>query len=244
MSAALAARHTEVAQAVQEASSKNVDETIWAERGQKRWLWVAVTRVASLFVIHTTRGAAGFAALLGETVHDIISSDRWVVYEQVPDGRRQFCWAHLKRGFQAMVDRGGAGQAIGEQLLELAGMMFDWWYMVRDGTRQRRCFVSLVEEVSRPDVRCALERGLVCDCAKTAATCRELLAVESALWTFATQAGVETTSNAAERALRPAVLWRKRSFGCHSDGGCRYIERLLTAVATLECQGQDVLDYL
>jgi transposase len=44
--------------------------------------------------------------------------------------------------------------------------------------------------------------------------------------------------------LRPAVLWRKRSFGCHSEEGCRYVERLLTVVQTLRLQGCDVLDYL
>jgi transposase len=71
-----------------------------------------------------------------------------------------------------------------------------------------------------------------------------LLAWEPALWTFAYHEGVEPTNNRAERALRPAVLWRKRSFGCHSDEGCRYVERLLTVVQTLRLQGRDVLDYL
>ena len=74
--------------------------------------------------------------------------------------------------------------------------------------------------------------------------CREILAVEPALWTFARVAGVEPTNNAAERALRPAVLWRKRSFGCTSAEGCRFVERILTAVQTLRLQLRDVLTYL
>ena len=60
--------------------------------------------------------------------------------------------------------------------------------------------------------------------------CAEILKVEAALWTFARVEGLEPTNNAAERALRPAVLWCKRSFGCHSAGGCRFVERLLSAV--------------
>ena len=64
------------------------------------------------------------------------------------------------------------------------------------------------------------------------------------MWTFAYHEGVEPTNNTAERALRPAVLWRKRSFGCHSEDGCRFVERLLTVVQTLRLQGRDVLDYL
>jgi hypothetical protein len=55
---------------------------------------------------------------------------------------------------------------------------------------------------------------------------------------------VEPTNNAAERALRPAVLWRRRSFGCHSEGGCRFVERMLTVVQTLRLQKRRVIDYL
>ena len=82
--------------------------------------------------------------------------------------------------------------------------------------------------------------------AKAAAPCRNLLAVEPALWTFAGRArgDVEPTNNNAERVLRPAVLWRKNSFGCQSDGGCRFAERMLTAVQTLHPRGKNVLDYL
>ena len=74
--------------------------------------------------------------------------------------------------------------------------------------------------------------------------CRNLLAVEPALWTFARRAGVEPTNNHAERVLRPGVMWRKTSFGSHSDGGCRYAERILTAVQTLRLQGRRVVDCL
>ena len=49
---------------------------------------------------------------------------------------------------------------------------------------------------------------------------------------------------AAERALRPAVLWRKGSFGTQSDGGARFVERLLTVTATCKQQGRSALDYL
>ena len=62
--------------------------------------------------------------------------------------------------------------------------------------------------------------------------CRNLLAIEPARWTFARRAGVEPTNNHAERMLRPGVMWRKTSFGSHSEGGCRYAERMLMAVQT------------
>src|SRR5204863_4256559 len=89
-----------------------------------------------------------------------------------------------------------------------------------------------------------LTEGAACGCAKTAALCQNLLKWERALWTFARVEGVEPTNNAAERALRKAVLWRKRSFGCRSEGGCRFVERMLTTVKTLQQHKRPVLEYL
>ena len=96
----------------------------------------------------------------------------------------------------------------------------------------------------RPWLRDLLQRGTGCRCAKTATFCANLLELEPALWTFVRADGVEPTNNAAERALRPAVLWRRRSFGCHSAAGCRFVERMLTAVQTLRLQQRGVIDYL
>jgi transposase len=55
---------------------------------------------------------------------------------------------------------------------------------------------------------------------------------------------VEPTNNAVGRGLRPAVIKRKRSFGCHSEGGCHCTERLLSVTATLRLRKRPVLDYL
>jgi transposase len=96
----------------------------------------------------------------------------------------------------------------------------------------------------RVEVRAILARGAGCGCATTAGVCRELLAVEPALYTFAAVEGVEPTNNAAERALRHAVCWRKMSFGTDSAGGSRFVERVLTVVATCRQQGRDVLEFL
>jgi transposase len=65
-----------------------------------------------------------------------------------------------------------------------------------------------------------------------------------AVWRFVVTDGVEPTNNHAERLLRRGVLWRKNAFGCHSEGGCRFVERILTAVQTLRLQGRPVLPYL
>src|SRR6266511_5405907 len=243
VSAALAPAHAEAVHAVRTAPAKHADETSWKRAGQLCWLWTAVTARVAWFVIHARRGAEGLTALLGATVTGVVTSDRGAVYDRLDVYRRQLCWAHLLRDFQAMVDRGGPAAAVGESLLSWAEILFIWWYAVRDGTLLRSSLRTKINGI-RPYFRAELEAGLVCGCAKTAAVCRNLLAWEPALWTFTRVEGVEPTNNAAERALRPAVLWRRRSFGCHSESGCRFVERLLTVGQTLRLQKRRILAYL
>jgi hypothetical protein len=92
--------------------------------------------------------------------------------------------------------------------------------------------------------RAVLTRGSACGCAKTAGTCRELLRGEVSRFLFAVVDGVEPTNNAAERALRHGVLWRKMSHGPKSAVGSKYLERIWSVVETCRQQGRGVWDYL
>ena len=74
--------------------------------------------------------------------------------------------------------------------------------------------------------------------------CENLIQLELALWTFATVDGVEPTNNFMERLVRLAVLWRRRSFGCNSQAGCRFVERVLTVVQTCRLNQTNTLEYL
>src|SRR5215510_6388433 len=89
-----------------------------------------------------------------------------------------------------------------------------------------------------------IQRGVACDQAKTRRTCENLLKHEDSLWTFVREEGVEPTNNNAERPLRRAVMWRRKSFGTQSESGSRFVERILTVVTSLRQQGRDVLNYL
>lgn len=93
-------------------------------------------------------------------------------------------------------------------------------------------------------MRHVLEEAVGGPDAKAAAVCGELLKLWPARWTFAGVEGVEPTNNVAERALRPAVLWRKGSFGTHSPAGSRFAERMLTVAATRRQQERPLLDVL
>ena len=121
--------------------------------------------------------------------------------------------------------------------------LFESWHKVRDGTIQRPTFLQTVAWL-RPMVRSTLQSGAACACPKTATTCAELLRLWDCLWTFTRVDGVEPTNNAAERALRHAVIGRRTSGGTDSEAGSRFVERMLSVVATCRQQGHGVSDYL
>ena len=221
----------------------NVDETPWRQQQRRARLWVVVTQWVSVFCIRASRGAKVLWELLGEEYSGVLTSDRAKAYNGQPLHRRQICWAHLRRDFQAMIDRGGAGAAVGEMLLEYADVGFGWWHWVRDGTWAHSTFQRYMRWL-RGVFRQELEAGTRCGCPKTAATCRELLKMEAALWTFVRVPGLDPTNNAAERALRHPVQWRKTSYGTDSEAGSHFVENILTVVATCRQQERNVLEYL
>jgi transposase len=221
----------------------NVDETGWREGKARGWLWVAVTTSVTVFLVRLSRARAVLAELIGGEP-GVLTTDRYPAYGHLPAAGRQVCWAHLRRDFQAMIDRKNAGSAAGEDLLAHADILLGAWKRVRDGTLTRGGFRRHYLGWVRAEVRSLLDGGAACGCAATAGVCRELLAVEPSLYTFAAVEGVEPTNNAAERALRHAVCWRKTSYGTDSESGSRFVERVLTAVATCRQQGRDVLAFL
>jgi transposase len=182
-------------------------------------------------------------AVLGTQDGPIAVTDRYSAYDWIAGTNRQVCWSHLRRDFQAMIDRGGASEPIGKEPLRLSNRLFRWWHRLEaeevDRGRFRRAMARL-----RREVKTTLEDGVRCACARTRGTCAEILRVEESLWTFARVAGVPPTNNAAERAERHAVIWRRISGGTDSKSGSRFVERMLTVVATCRQQGRNVLDYL
>jgi transposase len=221
----------------------HLDETSWREAGKRAWLWVAVTSWVTVFVVRVSRGGRVARELLGETFRGIRVTDRYSGYNWYPVRWRQLCWSHLLRDFEAIRGRGGSSEAIGEALLEQVHQMFSWWHRVRDGTLKRSTFRSYMTPLRR-EVERLLEAGSQCGVAKTEGTCREILKRRQALWTFVQVEGVEPTNNSAERAVRPGVQWRKGSFGTQSQDGSRFVESMMTVVATLKQQKRTVLDYL
>jgi transposase len=218
----------------------NMDETGWKQAGKTCWLWVAVTAAFTVFHLAFGRGRSVVEGLLGAAYALVLTTDRWSAYHRV--ARRQLCWAHLRRDFQALIDRGGADAAVGERLLALSDERFVWWHALHDGYADREWFDRRLAGVKRRG-RAALVGGARGE-GKAAVLCGELLRLWPALWRFVEAEGVEPTNNAAERALRPAVLWRKCSQGTRTAAGSGYVATVLSVVATCRQQGRRVWDYL
>ena len=220
-----------------------LDETSWREANQRAWLWVAATQWVVVFLIRCSRGSKVAKELLGEEVTPIVHSDRYSSYNWIPNHLRQLCWAHLKRDFQAFAERDGPSAQLGEQLLEQLKLIFALWHSFQNDQITRTEF-QVKSKPHRDKVGQLLRLGTECTHGKTAGTCRDILKREDALWAFIDHEGVVPTNNFAEQQIRPGVLWRKSSFGTQSEHGSRFVERLMTVVASLKLQKRNVLDYL
>lgn len=233
----------ETAEATAAATGAEAPDATPTAPPKKAWLWVVVCQVAILFLIRRSRGSQVVKELLGAAFGGLLSSDRWSAYNWMETLRRQLCWAHLLRDFVAMSERGGAAGRLGEALLDQTALMFDLWCRVRDGTLShpdfQRAMAPIQAEIGR-----LLRAGATPAGSRTAATCQWLVDHEAALWTFVRVAGIPPTNNRAEQAIRAAVIWRKLCFGTQTSAGSRYVERVLTVVATCKLQRRSVLEYL
>ena len=131
-----------------------------------------------------------------------------------------------------MIEREGCSRELGEALRVQARQMFHWWHRVCDGRLAPANFAHYMRPIRR-EVERWLEAGQICEVPKTEGTCREMLKLRQALWTFVRHPEVEPTNNASERAIRPGVLCRKSSFGTQRTPLCgKHDDRRGNAQAT------------
>jgi transposase len=238
-SAALEAAYRAVQAEVRASWWAGVDETPWKLCGRKMWLWVGVADRATAFHIGRSRGKEELKEFLGDFA-GIVSSDRWCSYQAC--AKRQLCWAHLIRNFRKLALRGGKAAEFAAEGEKICDRVFERWRSHREGTLSRD---ELKREMAgiQTSFRRLVERGAKSINNRIARMCRNLQKLGEFLWTFLDEP-VEPTNNAAERALRKAVLWRKNCFGNQSETGLRYAERILSVSATCQQQGIHPLDFV
>jgi hypothetical protein len=263
-SAAVADVVAELKAAIAAAPAAGLDETGWRDqqkgftRGKRSWLFVATTPTSTVFGISPGRGVAGSLDVLGEGFTGVVTCDRWRPPQTRFGRSRQLCWAHLDREAQGAIDRGATfakskdAKVVfkGEQMMawgrafaSVVDRLFEHWHAFKDGQLSREELRRAMRPVR---IRAAklLRGGTRLDHKDLAATCRDIWRQFGCLWKFVTVEGVEPTNNAAERALRPAVILRGLMNSTKSEAGRDILSRLLSVSTTCKQQSRDFLRFL
>jgi transposase len=250
-SAAVAVPYAELEAALPTQPVLNADETGHRTNAAKRWLWTLVAPTFVFYTIAASRGSDVLRRLLGAAFAGVLGSDRLPTYMTYASGHRQFCWAHFTRNLLSAQElaKTAAAKRFCHEALTLQRRLFRLWHRCRGDpavrgaplTRQQLIDKALPIEkkffaLARRYVNSA--DNDVCNLA------RALFVHHQHFFTFVHQDSVEPTNNAAERALRTAVQWRKIMFGNRSDNGERAVERLLTITRTCQLQQINALVYL
>jgi transposase len=254
-SAAVAEPYRELEQALPRQPVLNADETSSRTKADKRWLWVFVAPRFVFYTIAMTRGTEVLLRLLGEEFAGILGNDRFSSYLKYLKKNvkvlMQFCWAHFKRnllGAQEMAQSRRA-QRFCREALGLEQRLFRLWYRFRGGVSVRASPLTrqqlIKKSIPLQKKFFALgQRYLDCDDAEVRNLARALFWHNEKFFTFLEHEGVEPTNNGPERALRPAVQWRKITFGNRSAEGERAVARLLTVRGTCQMHKRNTLAYL
>jgi transposase len=210
-----------------------VDETSWFQSGKLQWLWTLVNQVVAFFMIHPNRSKEAFNKLV-EDWKGILISDNYGVYVNWIN-QRQTCLAHFTRKAEGLAERKNQSvKRFGESILKELQLLCHWATKPPDEKQWTDFYSRLL-------LLLILYEGADDDAGQLA---RSIAREIESLWVFLDEKGVEPTNNRAERALRFAVLWRKRSNGTQSDKGNRWVERVLSLKQTCRMRAIPVFPIL
>ena len=201
-----------------------------------------MARWFTVFAVRGTRAATVLTELLTPAFAGVVNCDRAKMHWSF--GRLQWCWAHLKRDFQALIDHDDPQvRRLGHDLMRPTRELFRLWVRYRDGPLTRRGWKRGMTPI-RHEVDALLLRGCFSGNDRLLGMCQELYSHRAWLWTFLDHDGVEPTNNASERALRHAVIWRKLSFGTQSASGSRFVETMLTVIESCRQQSRNAFTFV
>lgn len=239
---ALRPAYGELAAALPQQPHVGGDETPTKEANDKSWLWTFVAGAFTVFTIRPSRAATALTDMLGRAFAGVVMCDRAKMYWSMKN--LQWCWAHLKRDFQALIDHDDRQvKRLGRDLMRPTRKLFELWVRYRDGTLTRRGLKRKMQPI-RHELEGLLLRGAFSGNDRLTGMCDELWKHRHWLWTYLDYEGVQPTNNASERALRHAVIWRKLSFGTQSAGGSRFVETMLSVIETCRQQKRNVFAFV
>lgn len=242
VSDALAAPVAEAWEHVKDAPVKHTDGTSWLQAGAMMCLWTVATATATVFKVLAHGSKIALMPLFGKLT-GILVSDRATALTFWAMERRQICWAHLLRKFVSFSERAGPAATLGQQLLDLTALVFEYHHAYRDGKLSREKYLEWMKPV-REQFEATLERAVAAGIDRMSGSCADVLEHKLALWTFVERDDVSPTNNHAERELRAFVLWRRRSFGTQSERGNVFAARVMTVAHTARKQNKNTFAFL
>lgn len=250
-SAAVAAPCQELEQALPHQPVLNSDETGHRTNGDKRWLWALVAPTFVFYTIAMSRGSDVLKRLLGPVFAGILGSDRLPTYTAYSARLRQLCWAHFTRNLLSTQELATtpAATRFCQEALALQKRLFRLWHRYRGDPLARAAPITRAQLIAKAfpiekKFFALGERHVNAADHDVGNLARALFVHHQHFFTFVHEEGVEPTNNAAERALRTAVQWRKIMFGNRSEDGERAVARLLTVARTCQVQQLNTLLYL
>jgi transposase len=232
--------YEELQVAVRHSLVNRVDETGWRVAARLQWLWVFVSNEVTVYAILPGRGFAQAASILGADYEGFLSHDGWQPYYHFIQAFHQSCVSHLLRRCREMIETASAVAA----QFPLAVMLLLWKGLALRDRYQRQEISEHGLSVATGRLEASMERLL----AKTfhapanRRLAKHLRHEQPWLFTFLHCPGIEATNNAAERALRPAVIARKTWGGNRTESGARTQQILLSVLSTCRQQGKDSFD--
>ena len=170
--------------------------------------------------IDPSRGAQVPRSVLGDTFQGVITSDDHSAYAAYhKNGTRQLCWAHIISKFKALKDAGTPDAWLfSKNMLHEVGQIFVCNHAFLHGCITRKQLIGATF-LMRARMKKYCLHYLKSPEAGVRTRAGRTLKNWPHLFTFLSHEGVEPTNNIAERAIRPAVQWRKLCFGNQSDEG-------------------------
>ena len=213
----------------------HIDETGWKVNGDNHWLWVFINDVVVLFVLSKSRGSKVPAALLGDEFEGTIISDFFSAYSPL-DVDKAKCWAHLLRDSHELTEGRPPPDPTSERVLfhqELHQLYLAMAIALLEVEAEETTREQLHTNMRNQLQEFAQKSWQDADCVRLAKRIYKHLD-ELVVWLA--QPNVAPDNNAAERALRPAVVTRKTSFGSRSKMGAQAFARLLSIIMSWDKQ--------
>ena len=224
--------HQAIHEQIKNADLKHADETSYQRNAEKRWMWVALSKVTVFFQSNYFRNKEAAIKLLGEELDGVLVTDQYSSYRYIDDSQRQLCWAHILRNVIAIAESMDKdNQKIGRRLTLIAQALFKTRHRYDDGTLS---LIKYKRRIARLQQSWKISVNQGCyQCSKRyKGRCQQLVKDDTMLWTFLNNDAIPMTNNAAERVIRGFVLWRKCSYGVRSHRGELFRQRILSLVET------------